>query len=237
MALGIGLQAVAGLRNRAVLADAGQQILQGFARRIVIEAIASRDERRPQVLRQASQRCQPPCILAVEEERGPKIDRTREMFRERFKVANEFIRGLIGARQNDEDLSVAELQNIPEIKMAFGFQAAQIAGGEQFAQPAIGGALGGKAGDFDAALEDKPRAHNEADIIRLGHLMRAHHAGQRIAVGERDRSKTLRLRGCYEFLGMRCAAQEAEVARRHKFCVAAHGNSPCKNQRGVLPWL
>ena len=46
MTLGIRLQAEAGFRDRAFLADAGEHVGQRSPRRVVIEYVVRRDERR-----------------------------------------------------------------------------------------------------------------------------------------------------------------------------------------------
>ena len=81
--------------------------------------------------------------------------------------------------------------------MTFALLGAQIAGGEQPAEAAIGGAVGGPGGDVGRAVtERKPAADGVAGADLLGREVAAHYAGKRVAVGnckagkpERDRRR------------------------------------------------
>ena len=72
--LGIGLQSVAGLGNRAFLANAGQHIGERLARGMVIECIGRRQQRRPSLDGQFGQLSQPAALVATIGKGGRQID-------------------------------------------------------------------------------------------------------------------------------------------------------------------
>ena len=74
MPLGVGLEAIARILDRAFLADARQNILQSLAGGRVIEAIADGNQRRSRLLAECREPGEPPRILAVEGKRSAKID-------------------------------------------------------------------------------------------------------------------------------------------------------------------
>ena len=106
--------------------------------------------------------------------------------------------------------------------MAFPFRGAEIARGQQLAEPAIGGAVCRQADGLDAGLQNETRARDKTDAVGLGHLVRADHPGERIAVGQRQARKAERLCGLDQLLGMRRPAQEAEIASRGQLGIGAH---------------
>ena len=66
--------------------------------------------------------------------------------------------------------------------------------------------------------------------------MGADHAGQRVAVGHRDRMEAERGSRPHQLAGMRGAAEEGEVGRHLEFGIGrGHANSPWRNQAGGAP--
>ena len=53
-------------------------------------------------------------------------------------------------RQRDKNLTFGGVKNLREVQMAFAFLSFEIAGGDQAAEPAIGGAIGRIGQHFEA---------------------------------------------------------------------------------------
>ena len=92
--------------------------------------------------------------------------------------------------------------------------------------------------------EIEPAADDEADAGRLRRLMRAHDAGEAVAVGDRDRLVAERRRGRHQLVRMRGAAQEREIAGDLQLGVAgrsgedamdkpARRRGPCRARPGA----
>src|SRR5262249_14767783 len=111
------------------------------------------------------------------------------------------------------------------IKNAFAFLRAQVAAREQAAEPSPGGAVARIRENVRRAVgENEPRAGmiGERQFLFALDEMRAHHARDRIAVGEPETIKP-DMRGLqHQLLGMRGAAQEREVGSSCEFEVTRH---------------
>jgi hypothetical protein len=66
-------------------------------------------------------------------------------------------------------------------------------------------------------------ADHEADADLLGGDVRPHHAGERIAIGQRERGEAELGGAQHQLFGMRAAAQEREVAGDLQLGVGGHG--------------
>src|SRR3954470_15248511 len=100
----------------------------------------------------------------------------------------------------------------------------------------------------------------DACVELLGFRIGLHDAGNAVAVGDPDAGESKRYGLFYQLIGVRCAAQEGEVGGDGKLCVSMsgyrrqdellaalvallfperddviHANTPCTNQRVVLP--
>src|SRR5438132_1429769 len=117
---------------------------------------------------------------------------------------------------------------------------AALATGEQLAEPAIGCAVTWIDQDVRRAVdEDEARADQEFWLVRdlgvIELLVRAHHAGQRVMVGDADDGNAEL--ACLMHIGarVRAAAQEREIGGDADFGItgnvgkAFHANSPCTN--------
>ena len=93
--------------------------------------------------------------------------------------------------------------------MALAFLGAEIAGGEEPAEPSVGGAVGRPDGDVGRAVaEGEAAADGVAGAGGLGGEMAAHDAGERVAVGDRKAGEAEHGGRRGELFGMRGAAQE-----------------------------
>ena len=106
--------------------------------------------------------------------------------------------------------------------MALALRRAQIALGEQPAEPPIGGAiLRIDDGIGRAVDEGEPRAGDDAQradrrAVLAREDMRAHDAGERVAIGDADPRPTRAPPRARPFLGVRGAAQKRKVGRRRE---------------------
>src|SRR3546814_6756754 len=89
--------------------------------------------------------------------------------------------------QEDEDLARAVLDDLFEGKQAVSFLGTPLAQGEQAAEPTVGGAVGRKAEQLRSIRRHEAGADEKLDLHLLRRQVRAHHAGQRVAVGDGDR--------------------------------------------------
>src|SRR5262245_7557377 len=96
---------------------------------------------------------------------------------------------------------------------------------QETGEPAIRGAIDGEAEKAVAAAKIEPRADDEFDSRFLRLDMRAHDAGQRVAVGDGDGLQAQRRRLPHQLLGMRAAAEETEIGRDLKLGVGGHAAS------------
>ncbi len=141
--------------------------------------------------------------------------------------------GTLGEEREDHALRMGI--DVIEGEDAFALLRPPLAEAEQPAERAIGGTIGGIGQQRRPALRQvEPRADDEGEFRVLRRLMRAHDAGQRVAVGHGKgrQPQMLRLHG--ELLGMRCAAQEGEIAAALKLGVGdpAHADNPWTNHLG-----
>ncbi len=90
-------------------------------------------------------------------------------------------------RQRDEDLPLGVARDVVEIKRALAFFGAPLPEREQPRQPAIGRAVAREAQEARRILQVEARADDKAQAHLLGCHMRAHDAGERVAVGDGDR--------------------------------------------------
>ena len=156
----------------------------------------------------------------------------------RLRLAGSLVRRLL---HHDERQPLAPLDQIVEIKRAHAFFRAQVALREQAAQAPPGGAVARIGEDVGRSVaEHEPRAGDDAKALGGGLVlarenMRAHDAGDGIAVGDSHARKPQLHRLRDDFLRVRGSAQEREIRRRGKLRVMrVHANNPCMNQRGPL---
>src|SRR5262245_15725017 len=145
-------------------------------------------------------------------------------------------------QRENEELAFGEIDEIGELQMALTLPdpldiVAALAAGEQLAEPTIGGAVARIGQDVRRAVdEDKARADQklrlELDRGIAELAMGAHHAGQRVVVGNPDDGNLQA--ACFMHIGarIRAAAQEREVGGDADLGIGGrgHANSPCRYQ-------
>ena len=119
-------------------------------------------------------------------------------------------------------------EEVVEIKRAFALFGAAIADGEQPGEPSPGIAIaridedvGGAVGKHQAAA----RMIAQLEIVLALDEMGAHHAGDRITIGEPKPGEREMTRLYHQLLGMRGAAQEGEIRGDGKLDIRVHDNS------------
>ena len=137
MPLGIGLEAIAGFRDRAFLADAGEHVGERLAAGVVIERVVGGNERRARLLAELGELAEAPALVAVVGERGAEMDAAARRGGQRAQALGKARRDL-PRRQDDEDLALARGEHLLEGEMALAFDGAAIARCQQAAQPAVG---------------------------------------------------------------------------------------------------
>src|SRR5581483_6469292 len=137
VALGVGLEPVAGLGQGALLADAGDDIGERLAVGAVVEGIGGGDERRARVPGELVELTQARALAAAVGEGGSEMDAAGGGGGEPIEALDELSRES-ARRQHDEDLSCARLEEFREREMALALDGAAVAGGEEAAQSPVG---------------------------------------------------------------------------------------------------
>ena len=148
-------------------------------------------------------------------------------------------------QRQHQKLAFGKFQEVIEPQMALALLdprdvVAALAAGEQLAEPAVGGAVARIDQNVRRAVdEDEARADQELwlvfDLGIIDFLPGAHHAGQRVVIGDPDRGNAEL--ACLMHIGARigAAAQEREIGGDADFGIAGnvhgaiHANSPCTN--------
>ena len=151
-------------------------------------------------------------------------------------------------QRQHQKLAFGKFQEVIEPQMAFALfdpldVVAALAAGEQLAQPAIGGAVARIDQNIRRAVdEDEARADqklwlvHDLGIVEL--LPGAHHAGQRVVIGDADHGNTELARLMHIGARIGAAAQEREIRGDADLGIsqacsrAVHANSPCTNHLG-----
>ncbi len=135
-------------------------------------------------------------------------------------------------RNDNQHLAVAGAENVFECEMAFALWSFPVSRSEQAAEPAVSLPIDRIGDHLETVDRDQPGADQKFDGAVLGLVIGAHHAGERVAVGNADGDVAERV-GCFHhFLRMRGAAQEGEVGGHGKFGVRAHFPPPLWGRAG-----
>jgi hypothetical protein len=115
------------------------------------------------------------------------------------------------------------LEKVVELKPAFALGRAQVSGRQDAAEPAVSRAVL-RIGEHvrRAVRKDEPRAENDTDAAHRRRIlarenMRAHDAGQRVAIRDPDPGKLKLGRALNHLLGMRGSAQKRKIRHRREF--------------------
>ena len=167
MALGIGLEQAAGPGDRRALANAGHEVLEIALFRRVVEHIVRGDQRSAGRSRDASQPGEAAAIIATARHGGGEPDRAG---RGGVEPGEQLWQAIEPAFRHDDQQEVAGVaQEIVEDENAFALRFRfQISSGQQAAEPAPAGAIGGIGDDIGRAVgEDQPATGDELEGLRL----------------------------------------------------------------------
>ena len=103
------------------------------------------------------------------------------------------------------------LGDVVEAKPALAFGGAAAAEGDQPRQAAVGSAIGGPKHDRRGVVGRDFGAHDQFQALVLGGPVRPNHAGQAVAIGDRQRPIPQFGRAADELVGMRRPFEEREV--------------------------
>ena len=155
MPLGVGEQAPSRLLEGAVLADAGEHVLQGPARGRVRVHVVGRHQGRMTLRGQRGEAGDARGIVAAVEVVGGKVDARRRPSKGGERGGEG---GIARGRQYDEDLPFGVRQHVVSAQVTLPLGRAAHAQRQQPREPAIGVAVGGKAKQarMIAKLEPRP---------------------------------------------------------------------------------
>jgi hypothetical protein len=120
--------------------------------------------------------------------------------------------------------------------VTFALLSGAFAAGEEFAEPAVSGAVHRISERLKSVGGDEPHADEELEIQFLGLAMRTHHAGKAIAVGNSNSRKTKLCCLLNQLFRMAGAAQEREIGGDGELNVFAHAYTPCTNHLASAPY-
>ena len=181
-ALGIGGELAPGAVDGDLLADAGEHVGERAAVGVMEMHVVDRDQRHVRLARQRGKAREPRAVAPAIEHRGGEADAAGAAV---AQLSQQPRRSAHHHQLKPENMR----QQVVELQDALALLAAQVAEGEQAAEPAPAGAVAWKSEDVGRAVgEHQPRARvifQRQVLFALGQ-MRAHHAGDRIAVAKAD---------------------------------------------------
>jgi len=221
VALGVGVQQEAGVVDGAVLADAGEHVLQWPALgRMGVHVVGGDQRNAARGGKIAQVRKSTGIVTTIK-----IIHREIKIF---IEVISQFRKGLgegrVGyrGRHGDDDLAVAVGADVAEHEVAFTLRRAAAADGQQRRQSPVGGAVGGQHNELRPVGGGEAGADDEADAGLLRRHMGADHAGQGVTIGDRHRLEAEDGGGSDQLLGHRRPAQERERAGHLQFGIGGH---------------
>ena len=240
-ALGVRLQPQAGLVDRAALADAGQDVLQGPPAGVVVEDVAHCDQRRPGRRAQGLQPGQLRQVAGAVAAHAAHPEGSPPGRRDGLEPSREVRSGGVTGRRRQDDAQQAlrMVQEVGQGEVAPALARPPLAQGQQAGQPSPGGPVLRIADQVRRPVgEDqaRPRQHARPRLQLPPRRPGPHHAGHAVAVGDPQGLQPQGGGGLRQFLGVRGGAQEGEVAGRRQLGVAAHPNRPCSHQRTGRSW-
>ena len=114
-------------------------------------------------------------------------------------------------RHDDKHLALRMRRDVGERQVALAFLRAALTQRQEAAEAAVGFPVLRIADEAQAILEIETGADDEAKARLLGRHVRAHDAGERIAVGEAEPREAESFRLSHEFVRVRAPAQEREI--------------------------
>src|SRR5262249_12541402 len=169
----------------AALANAGHHILQDAALLGVEENIIGCNCRHVGLRCKICERMQTLLIAGAAAQGESEISAIAKSFGKAPQFLGAIFVGPI--RDKDGDQTFAMIYDIIKGKRAAALAGAALAKSKQAAKPRIGGAVCWIDEKHRAICQIEAAANDQPDAARLGRLMRAHDAGERITVRDRER--------------------------------------------------
>ncbi len=231
IAVGMTLPTEAGVVDRAIVPDAGHDVLQDAAGGFVKQHVIGNDGRHPCLRRQVRQLVEAKLVVGAPAQCQRHVGAVSEDLAQASQMQSTGLIRLIG--DQDRDQSFAICNEIAPLQPAVRLAAALLAERQQPAEPCIGRPVGGIDQHRHAVVEIEPAADDQAHAGRLGGLVGADDAGERIAVDDRQRLDAEERGLLEQVLAGAGPAQEREMRGDLQFDVApgVHPKIPCRNQR------
>ena len=208
---------------------AGHHVLQHAARGVMEQHVVGDDSLDAGLGREVGKLVEAKLVARAAAQGQREVGVVAEDVRHATKLRGA--RRICHIRHQHADQALRIDRNVIPRQHAGALAAAFLAERQQSAQPAIGGAIGWIDQHGRAVGEVEPAADDEAHTRRFCCLVRADHAGEAAAVGDRQGVKAQLGGGGEQLLARARAAQEREVRGALKLSIAAHPNTPWMNQR------
>ena len=226
MAFGVGGECAAGGGDGDLQANAGHHVVQRAAVGRVVEHVVGGDQRHAAAGGEVGERAQAACVVGAEAPGGGEVGAAAEFAAQAVERARQRVIRPV-RRDCDQNLTGAEFEQIGEMQRALALAGARLAARQQLRQPAPGGAVGGIAEHIGRAVgEAEAGADQQAQAALFRRLVRTHHAGDGVVVGDADCGEAERGGDRHQFLGVAGAAQEREGGGGLQFGVA-RGHAAC----------
>ncbi|MCY1223277.1 hypothetical protein D9M72_353980 [compost metagenome] len=239
MPFGIGVQPIAGRGDCHMLADGGDDIGKRPAVGGMKQRTVGGDDLHRRMAGDGRKPGKGKLIEAVITRYQRQIEPTREMRVQAFeKIGKQgcLRRADHRVRHHREQQVLAPLDEIGFIERAGALLGAQVSSTQHPAEIAPAAAIAGIGKHVGQIFrKGEPRAGLEGVFLHLGLRMRAHHTGNRIAVGNAKAANVKTARRNHHLARMRRAFEEGEIRPGADLEIGdsvAHAKTPCMNQRG-----
>ena len=218
VALGIGRKARAQLLHRRVQADRAQRVGERLALGDVHLDAAAGDHRQPEPGGELVEVQVAVLFVGEEQQFDPEPEPPGEQRAQRLAPGEQCLRGA-GARQPDRQ-AVARVQlEVAQPQRVLALGAAPARQRDQTRELGVGAPVGRQQHQQQFALEAELGADDQLQAVLARRHVGLDHAGQRAFVGDRERAVALPCGLGDQLLGVRGAAQEAEIADAVQFGV------------------
>ena len=231
IALAVGVEPLAELRDRLVQTDGGERILQAAASAQMHVHIAARDEPDAAFGADARESGEAPRVLPFTQQ----LHRDPHPAGEACGEPAQLTRLRPCRRQpQDEALLGAECLKILARECVSPLDGRAAAAGDEPAQLPVALPVDGERDELQAAAEAELRADDEFQLTAFRCHVRPHDARHRALVGEGERAVAERIGLLDELVRMRRTAQEGEVRDAMQLRVRGqldhiHPKTPCRN--------
>ena len=194
--------------DRHFQADRGQGVLQSSPRAHVHVNVAARKERHRVVGAELLEGGEALAIASLAQQLDRDPQPPGEALGEPAQLGG---RGLCRRHPQDVALCEACCLEVGARERVSSLVGRAPAAGDEAAQPSVAAPVDGERDQREAALEAELRADDELQAAVLRRHVRAHDAGNRALVGDREGGIAECVRLLHQLVGMRGAAQEGEV--------------------------